>query len=115
MKKFGIIICALVLSTSAFSQAETQIKEAVTVEREVKVTEENGVKTVEVSTIEENGQLRYEKFVGAAAEVKLAELEKEQGQINAQGQRVIERKKILKEEKAVEPKRTAPENMNKLD
>lgn len=109
-----MILCAVVLSTAAFSQTETAASEEVKFEREVKVTEVNGVKTLEVTTInKENGEIRFEKFTGVAAEMQLAEMEKEEAKLNSQGKRVIVRKKIENEEKAVEFTPTKPSELNK--
>lgn len=96
MKKLGIFICAITLSTAAFSQVETAEKKEVKIEREVKVTEEAGVKKVEVTTLQANGEARYEVFTGAAAEKKLAEIKKEETKSNAKITRTSSKKKVMK-------------------
>lgn len=115
MKKIGLIIGAILLTTSVFSQVETEKKNEVKVEREVKVTEENGIKTVEVTTIEPNGEVRYESFTGAAADKKLAEIRKEEAQAGAKVQRTEERKKVMKTEKSVESTPAVPLEEQRMD
>ncbi len=111
MKKLGIFICAILLSSAAFSQVETEkkeevkaVKKEVNVQREVKVTEENGVKTVEVTEVDESGAVRHEVFTGAAAEKKLAELKKEEAKSNAKVTRSESKKKIVKKVEVREEK-----------
>ncbi len=112
MKKLGIVLCAVLLSSAAFSQVETVKKEEVKavqkevkIEREVKVTEENGVKTVEVTEILPGGEVKHEVFTGPAADKKLAELEKEEIKTNARGERAkVEKKVIVREAQPVNEK-----------
>lgn len=113
MKKIGIVIGALVFSTAVFGQVENQkkeVKKEVKIEREIKVTEENGQTKLEETTIE-NGVVKQEVFVGDAAKKRLEELKKEEAKAEGKGMRMekrvkMETKEVEKEEiKPIEEKR----------
>ena len=71
MKKSLLI--ALLLTTVSVT-AQTEDKKIKEIRKEVRVEDENGVRTVEIITVE-NGQETKEVYTGAEADQKLAELE----------------------------------------
>lgn len=77
MKTASTLIVALtlcVLSCSAFGQEQTGVKkEKRSITKEVRIEEENGVKTLKIST-DENGIKTEEIFIGEAADKKMAEM-----------------------------------------
>ena len=104
MKKLGIVICAVLLSSAVFSQVEKEVntenepkvEKQMEVEKQIKVTEENGVTRLEETTIEK-GVTRHEVYEGAAAEKRMAELKEEAKQAGSI-KRIETRKKIEVEE-----------------
>ncbi len=62
---FGAIACAILLGTGCFAQSEE-------IRKEVRMEEENGVKTLYITTTTK-GVTTEEVFTGAAADAKLAE------------------------------------------
>ena len=98
MKKLGIVVCVLVLASASYAQTETT-KSETPIERQIKVTEENGVTRLEETTTQ-NGVTRHEVFEGKAAEVRIAELKKIEAKEAGQIKRVEERKKAEKIERA---------------
>lgn len=88
--KTSLIIVALLSVVSV--QAQVEEKKVKEVRKEVRVEDENGVKTVEIITTE-NGQETKEVYTGAEADQKLAELE---------SQMVAEESNVKKEVKVEE-------------
>ena len=108
MKKIGIVIGALVFSTAVFGQVETEkkeVKKEMKIEREVKVTEENGQTKLEETTIE-SGVVRHEVYEGAAAQKRLEELKKEEAKAEGKGMRMEKRVKM--ETREVEKEEVKP-------
>ena len=105
MKKLGIVICAVLLSSAVFSQVEKEVntenepkvEKQMEGEKQIKVTEENGVTRLEETTIEK-GVTRHEVYEGAAAEKRMAELKKEEAKQAGSIKRIETRKKIEVEE-----------------
>lgn len=89
MKKSLLI--ALLLTTVTVS-AQTEEKKTKEIRKEVRVENENGVKTVEILTVE-NGMETKEVYTGSEADQKLAELE---------SQMVVEESSVRKEVKVEE-------------
>ena len=121
MKKIGIVICAVFLSATAFSQVEKEkkivkvekevntenekkVEKEMQVEKQIKVTEENGVTRLEETTIQ-NGVTRHEVYEGAAAEKRMTELKKEEAKQAGSIKRIEKRKEI----ENVEQREKAPE------
>ncbi len=115
MKKIGIVICAVLLSSTAFSQIEKEkkivkgekevktenepkVEEQMEVEKQINVTEENGVTRLKETTIQ-NGVTQYKVYEGAAAEKRMAELKKEEAKQAGAIKRLETHKKIEVEER----------------
>jgi len=91
MKKLALFLFATILGTSVMAQEKKVVKEkevvkkeiksenveSVEIRKEVKMIEEKGEKVLTITTTE-NGVTKEEIFKGAAAEKKMAELEKEE-------------------------------------
>lgn len=77
MKKLSILLFSLTLGSAAIAQEKRgeELKKEIT--KEVKMIEENGVKTLTIITTE-NGVVAEEVFTGAAADKKMAEIQKEE-------------------------------------
>jgi len=79
MRKLTIVACALIASVSTYAQTEKKEKKVDKVERkevrkEVKLEEENGVKTLTITT-KTGGVVTNEVYTGADADKKLKEME----------------------------------------
>lgn len=81
MKKtfiLGLFAFAITLSASAQEEGRIVKKEMKSVRKEVRMEENNGVKTLTIST-DENGKKTEEVYTGEEADKKLAELQASQG------------------------------------
>lgn len=99
MKKtfiLGLFAFAITLSASAQEEGRIVKKEMKSVRKEVRMEENNGVKTLTIST-DENGKKTEEVYTGEEADKKLAELQASQGQA-AEGKEEEIRKEVKMEE-----------------
>ncbi len=76
MRKLTIVACALIASVSTYAQTEKTEKkvEKKEVRKEVKLEEDNGVKTLTITT-KTGGVVTNEVYTGADADKKLKEME----------------------------------------
>lgn len=96
MKKIGLFIFALTLGSFAMAQEKVKAETKVEITKEVKMVEENGEKTLTITTTE-NGVTTEEIFKGDAADKKMAEIQKEEAKNPAK--REAARKEIIRKEK----------------
>lgn len=81
MKQTYIVIATALLSLIAFGSQAQEVKELKKeVRKEVNLQEENGVKTLTITTTE-NGVITEEVYKGEAAEAKMAEFETKEGEV----------------------------------
>lgn len=81
MKQTYTFIATAVLSLMAFGSQAQQVKEVKKeIRKEVNLQEENGEKTLTITTTE-NGKVTEEVYKGEAAEAKLAEFETKEGEV----------------------------------
>ncbi|MEN9440305.1 MAG: hypothetical protein RLZ33_381 [Bacteroidota bacterium] len=81
MKQTYIVIATALLSLIAFGSQAQEVKEVKKeIRKEVNLKEENGEKTLVITTTE-NGVLTEEVYKGEAAEAKMAEFETKEGEV----------------------------------
>ena len=81
MKQTYTFIATAVLSLMAFGSQAQEVKEVKKeIRKEVNLQEENGEKTLTITTTE-NGKVTEEVYKGEAAEAKLAEFETKEGEV----------------------------------
>lgn len=79
MKKILLFTAASILSISSFAQEEKVVERKV--QKQVELTENNGVKKLVIKTTD-NGKVTEEVYEGEAADAKLAELESTHSEAN---------------------------------
>lgn len=99
-------LCAVFSITGAYAQETTEQADQKTVRKEVQVSEENGVMTVNIVT-DINGTRTIETYTGVEADKKLKELE-----ANADAETKSEEKKVIFEEKDGKKILTVKTNVN---
>ena len=81
MKQTYTYIATAVLSLMAFGSQAQEVKEVKKeIRKEVNLQEENGQKTLTITTTE-NGKVTEEVYKGEAAEAKMAEFETKEGEV----------------------------------
>lgn len=81
MKQTYTFIATAVLSLMAFGSQAQEVKEVKKeIRKEVNLQEENGQKTLTITTTE-NGKVTEEVYKGEAAEAKMAEFETKEGEV----------------------------------